>query len=128
MGEYDRLRPLSYQNTDVVLVCFSIDSPDSMANVQLKWAKEVKHFCKDANGKDAPIILVANKIDIRTDQELIKELEKDHIEPIKTEKTEKLAKSIGATAFVETSAKTQENLQLLFETATREASKAKQQG
>ena len=45
-----------------------------MANVELKWAKEVKHFCKDA-----PIILVANKIDIRTDQELIKELEKDHI-------------------------------------------------
>ena len=47
-------------------------------------------------------------------------------EPIKTEKTEKLAKSIGATAFVETSAKTKENLQLLFETATREASKAKE--
>ena len=46
-----------------------------MANVELKWAKEVKHFC----GKNCPIILVANKIDIRTDQELIKELEKDHI-------------------------------------------------
>ena len=48
-------------------------------------------------------------------------------EPIKTEKTEKLAKSIGATAFVETSAKTKENLQLLFETATREASKGKKE-
>ena len=48
-------------------------------------------------------------------------------EPIKTEKTEKLAKSIGATAFVETSAKTKENLQLLFETATREASIGKKQ-
>ena len=45
-----------------------------MANVELKWAKEVKHFCKNV-----PMILVANKIDIRTDQELIKELEKDHI-------------------------------------------------
>ena len=53
----------------------SFYSPDSMANVELKWAKEVKHFC----GKKCPIILVANKIDIRTDQELIKELEKDHI-------------------------------------------------
>ena len=48
-------------------------------------------------------------------------------EPIKTEKTEKLAVKIGATAFIETSAKTKENLQLLFETATREASKAKQE-
>ena len=46
-----------------------------MANVELKWAKEVKHFC----GKKCPIILVANKIDIRTDQELLKELETDHI-------------------------------------------------
>ena len=46
-----------------------------MANVELKWTKEVKTFC----GKNCPIILVANKIDIRTDQELIKELEKDHI-------------------------------------------------
>jgi len=120
--EYDRLRPLSYQKADVVLVCFSIDSPDSMANVELKWAKEVKHFCKNV-----PMILVANKIDIRTDQELLKELETDHIEPIKTEKTEKVAKSIGATAFIETSAKTKENLQILFETAAREASKGKKQ-
>ena len=46
-----------------------------MANVELKWAKEVKHFC----GKNCPIILVANKIDIRTDQEIVKELETNHI-------------------------------------------------
>ena len=52
----------------------SFYSPDSMANVELKWAKEVKHFCKNV-----PMILVANKIDIRTDQELLKELETDHI-------------------------------------------------
>ena len=45
-----------------------------MANVELKWAKEVKHFCKNV-----PMILVANKIDIRTDQEILKELETDHI-------------------------------------------------
>jgi Ras family protein B len=50
-----------------------------MANVELKWAKEVKHFCKNV-----PMILVANKIDIRTDQELLKELETDHIVSIFT--------------------------------------------
>ena len=49
-------------------------SPTSMANVELKWAKEVKHFCKNV-----PIILVANKIDIRTDPELLKQLEKEKI-------------------------------------------------
>ena len=25
--DYDRLRPLSYPDTDVILMCFSIDSP-----------------------------------------------------------------------------------------------------
>lgn len=31
--DYDRLRPLSYPDTDVILMCFSIDSPDSLG----KW-------------------------------------------------------------------------------------------
>ena len=28
--DYDRLRPLSYPDTDVILMCFSVDSPDSL--------------------------------------------------------------------------------------------------
>ncbi|KAJ8321714.1 LOW QUALITY PROTEIN: hypothetical protein KUTeg_000185 [Tegillarca granosa] len=43
--DYDRLRPLSYPNTDVILMCFSVDSPDSLENVQTKWTPEVRHFC-----------------------------------------------------------------------------------
>merc|ERR1711868_189939 len=31
--DYDRLRPLSYPDTDVILICYSIDSPDSLQNV-----------------------------------------------------------------------------------------------
>jgi GTPase SAR1 family protein len=34
--DYDRLRPLSYPNTSVTLLCFAIDSPDSLDNVQEK--------------------------------------------------------------------------------------------
>ena len=48
-------------------------------------------------------------------------------EIIKTGKVEEVAKSVGATAFIETSAKTKENVQTLFETAAREAYKAKMQ-
>lgn len=33
--DYDRLRPLSYPDTDVILMCFSIDSPDSLGNYVL---------------------------------------------------------------------------------------------
>jgi small GTP-binding protein len=34
--EYDRLRPLSYPESDVILIVFSIDFPVSLGNVQDK--------------------------------------------------------------------------------------------
>lgn len=34
--EYDRLRPLSYPETDVIFVCFAIDCPNSLENVMDK--------------------------------------------------------------------------------------------
>lgn len=58
--DYDRLRPLSYPDTDVILMCFSIDSPDSLQNIPEKWVPEVKHFCPNV-----PIVLVGNKKDLR---------------------------------------------------------------
>lgn len=58
--DYDRLRPLSYPNTDAVIICYSIDAPESLANVTEKWLPEVRFFCKDV-----PVILVGNKKDLR---------------------------------------------------------------
>lgn len=51
--DYDRLRPLSYPQTDVFLICFSVASPSSFENVTSKWYPEIKHHCPDA-----PMILV----------------------------------------------------------------------
>src|SRR6266540_7216630 len=31
--DYDRLRPLSYPETDLIFVCFAIDCPNSLDNV-----------------------------------------------------------------------------------------------
>ncbi|XP_075302414.1 rho-related GTP-binding protein RhoG-like [Opisthocomus hoazin] len=39
--EYDRLRMLSYPQTNVFIICFSIGSPSSYANVRHKWHPEV---------------------------------------------------------------------------------------
>jgi GTPase SAR1 family protein len=34
--EYDRLRPLSYPDSDVILICFAVDYPTSLENVEDK--------------------------------------------------------------------------------------------
>ncbi|KAJ6243722.1 hypothetical protein M0813_22162 [Anaeramoeba flamelloides] len=41
--DYDRLRPLSYPQTDIFLICFSLVSPSSFENVKDKWAKEISY-------------------------------------------------------------------------------------
>ena len=38
--DYDRLRPLSYPQTDVFLVCFSVVSPASFENVKEKVSQK----------------------------------------------------------------------------------------
>lgn len=35
MEDYDRLRPLAYQDAHVVMILFAIDSPESLDNVQI---------------------------------------------------------------------------------------------
>ena len=37
--EYDRLRPLSYPESDVILIVFSVDFPVSLGNVQEKVSR-----------------------------------------------------------------------------------------
>ncbi|XP_026818711.1 ras-like GTP-binding protein Rho1 [Rhopalosiphum maidis] len=58
--DYDRLRPLSYGGADVVIICYSIDTPKSLINVIDKWVPEVRYFCKEV-----PVVLVGNKKDLR---------------------------------------------------------------
>lgn len=112
--DYDRLRLLSYPDTDVIVMCFSIDLPDSLENIQDKWMPEVKHFCPNV-----PIILVGNKRDLRYDVETIKELAVVKQQPVRTEEGMIMAEIVNAFAYLECSAKMQEGVREVFETATR---------
>jgi len=116
--DYDRLRPLSYPDTHVILMCFAVDSPDSLENIPEKWNPEVRHFCPNV-----PIILVGNKKDLRTDQNTRMELERMKQSPVRYDEGKSMADRIGAAAYVECSAKTKDGVREVFETATREALK-----
>uniref|UniRef100_A0A669EJJ8 small monomeric GTPase n=1 Tax=Oreochromis niloticus TaxID=8128 RepID=A0A669EJJ8_ORENI len=96
--DYDRLRPLSYPQTDVFLICFSLVSPASFENVRAKWYPEVRHHCPNT-----PIILVGTKLDLRDD--------KDTIERLRDKK------EIGE--YLECSALTQRGLKTVFDEAIR---------
>ncbi|KAL8895208.1 MAG: hypothetical protein Q9192_003783 [Flavoplaca navasiana] len=146
--DYDRLRPLSYPDSHVILICFAVDSPDSLDNVQEKWISEVLHFCQGL-----PIILVGCKKDLRFDQKTIEELHKTSQKPVtpeqpvvggwqksveqrrcpldhdtkrplltsSTRQGEEVKKKIGAKAYLECSAKTNDGVREVFEHATRAA-------
>lgn len=118
--DYDRLRPLSYPDSNVILICFSIDSPDSLDNVQEKWISEVLHFCQGV-----PIILVGCKTDLRHDPKTIEELKRTSQRPVTTDEGQAVAQKIGALKYLECSAKTQEGVKEVFEHATRAALMAK---
>jgi len=114
--DYDRLRPLSYPDTDVILMCFSIDQPDSLENIPEKWVPEVKHFCPNV-----PIVLVGNKKDLRNDDYTIRDLQRNKQQPVSYGEGEQMASRIGAKAYLECSALTKEGVRGVFEAATRAA-------
>ncbi|KAK3089034.1 hypothetical protein FSP39_000282 [Pinctada imbricata] len=110
--DYDRLRPLSYPQTDVFLVCFSVVSPASFENVREKWVPEITHHCQKT-----PFLLVGTQLDLRDDATTIDKLAKNKQKPITTEQGEKLARELRAVKFVECSALTQKGLKNVFDEA-----------
>jgi len=114
--DYDRLRPLSYPDADVVLICFSVDHPGSLANVWEKWSAEVNHFCEGV-----PKLLVALKTDLRYDAATTEQLKRLNQQPTSTEQGLEMAHRIGAYKYLEVSAKKQEGVREVFESAMRAA-------
>ncbi|KAH8106385.1 small GTPase-binding protein [Phellopilus nigrolimitatus] len=114
--DYDRLRPLSYPDSHVILICFAVDSPDSLDNVQEKWHSEVTHFCQGL-----PVLLVGCKKDLRKDPRTIEELRKTSQRPVTPEEGVAVAQKINAKQYLECSARTGEGVREVFQYATRYA-------
>lgn len=100
--DYDRLRPLSYPQTDVFLVCFSVTSPASFENVKEKWFPEVRHHCPGV-----PCLIVGTQIDLRDDPQVLEKLARQKQRPVTPDQGERLARELGAVKYVECSALTQ---------------------
>ncbi|CAB4375210.1 unnamed protein product [Rhizophagus irregularis] len=112
--DYDRLRPLSYPQTDVFLICFSLVSPPSLENVKNKWYPEISH-----HAPNTPIILVGTKLDLREDKDTIVKLRMKSQSPITYPEGLQMAKEIGAVRYLECSALTQKGLKNVFDEAIR---------
>ncbi|XP_077993235.1 cdc42 homolog [Glandiceps talaboti] len=100
--DYDRLRPLSYPQTDIFLVCFSVVIPASITNVKEKWVPEISHYCPQI-----PYILVGTQEDLRDDISTVENLAKTKEKPISVEHGEKRAKELRAVKYLECSALSQ---------------------
>lgn len=112
--DYDRLRPLSYPQTDIFLIAFSIVSPPSFANVKNKWNPELMHYCPTV-----PKILVGTKADLKEDANVLRRLSEKHMSPITLEMGQRMAEDIDAVTYLECSALTQHGLKEVFDTAIR---------
>jgi Ras-related C3 botulinum toxin substrate 1 len=110
--DYDRLRPLSYPQTDVFLVCFSIISPASFENVKSKWYPEIQH-----HSPGTPMILVGTKSDLRNDAAMASQLQSKGLRMIEKDAAMALAKEINAVEYHECSALTQDGLKNVFDRA-----------
>ncbi|KAG0197621.1 Rho GTPase [Mortierella sp. GBA30] len=112
---YERLRPLSYTKAHVILIGYSVDTPDSLDNVTSKWIQEVQVHCPET-----PVILVGMKKDLRDDQASSTEQPKT-TRFVTTAEAERVAAEIGARNHLECSALTGDGVDDVFEAATRGA-------
>lgn len=103
--DYDRLRPLSYPQTDVFIVAFSIISEASLADVETRWYPEIQH-----HAPNVPRLLVGMKSDQRASTS-------PHVTPISRQIGQEMAIRTGCAGYRECSAMTQDNLAETFGTA-----------
>lgn len=112
--EYDRVRPLSYPDTDAFIVAFSLVDRESFANVEEKWIRELRHYCAVM----PPVILVGTKMDLRHSKKTVVRSESESSSDVITrQEGVQCAGRIAAQQYVECSALTQAGVKQVFDAA-----------
>lgn len=102
---YKKLEPIPYNDTDVILICYSVDNFGSFQNVLERWEPDATKFCPNV-----PVILVGNKADLRNNDSSMEDF-------VSKKEGEEMAAKINAFAFFECSAKTNDGVNEVFKTA-----------
>ncbi|XP_077157853.1 rho-related GTP-binding protein RhoH [Paroedura picta] len=106
---FRQIRPLSYQQADVVLMCFSVANHNSFLSLKNKWVMEIRtHLPR------IPILVVATQ----TDQREAGPYSESCISAVRGKR---LAKDIRAKGYVECSSLNNRGVQQVFECAVRTA-------
>ena len=120
--DYDRLRPLSYPNTDMFIVCYSTISRTSLQNVKDKWLPEIRFECPNT-----PFVLVGTKCDVRENTKAHRKLQANGVACtfVDADSAQKMGDELGAARVMQCSAKTQEGLKNVFDKAINVALSAR---
>ena len=105
--DYDKLRSMSYPQTDVFIICFDLTNETTLENARKKWIPEVIYHCPDT-----PVILVGTKSDTRDYNPKTCVAYKTGLAA---------AKQFKAIKYVECSAKTGDCIEDVFEEAAKYA-------
>lgn len=108
--EFDSIRVLSYPDTDVFLICFSVCHPNSFKNIKAKWYPELLK-----NNIKAPIILVGTKIDLLENETFRKQMSEKEVLPISKDMATNLKNEIKAKYYLECSSITAKGVKEVFE-------------
>ncbi|WOO84733.1 GTP-binding protein Rho3 [Vanrija pseudolonga] len=98
------------------MICFSVDMPTSLENVETKWIDEVRQYCPGVK-----VILTACKCDLREDEQVAEKLSQRSLRPTTYEEGLAVAKRIKATRYLECSAKENRGVQEAIEEGARVA-------
>ncbi|KAL4238508.1 hypothetical protein ACF0H5_003216 [Mactra antiquata] len=113
--DYASLRQLTYDDSEVIVLCYSAVDRDSFNSITEFWVPEIK----PNKQRKRPIILVATQTDLRDTTNYDSDM------PVSQTEGATLAKNIGATCYMECSASDSSSVKKIFTEVVQAALKCR---